>query len=61
MNDTINSNCCSKITYKFTDNLINTNGWIYGKLTQQQYMSALELKMKAEKTTKCPESLPFVN
>jgi len=24
-------------------------------------MSALELKIKAEKTTKCPESLPFAN
>jgi hypothetical protein len=61
MTETVNSDCCKKITYLFRDNLAENSQWIYGNITEKQYRDNLTEREKSGKMAACPSTLPFVN
>lgn len=58
---TASSECCSKITYLFRDDLAEDSSWLYGSLTEKQYRESLAKRSKMGKMASCPKSLPFVD
>lgn len=61
MNETVNSDCCKKVSYIFRDNLIDTSQWIYGNSTEKLYRDHILARKGTGNMTKCSPSLPFVN
>jgi hypothetical protein len=61
MNDTITSECCKIVNYYYRDNLIDSDNWIYGNLTEEAYRLSIFERSKDVNLTQCPKKLPFVN
>lgn len=61
MKDTISSRCCQIVKYVYYDNLLATDNWEYGSITEEQYRQANSKKALKEELTRCPKETPFAN
>lgn len=61
MNDTVTSQCCKVVNYVYIDDLVDTNAWIYGNTTEQQYRLKIFNMSQNVNISKCTSSSPFAN
>ena len=61
MNDTITSECCKIVHYVYRDNLIDTDQWIYGATTEEEYRLGIYKESLKHNLTQCPATTPFAN